>query len=280
MKFKTIFVIFNCVIIFSFLFIFFMPLILLGSEYFSLFATKNWIAAVLFLLTLIIINTYFISNWKLFGLLENEDWTRLMSYLEDRIFGKGVLRANHIKMLINACLITSNTQKITNLETYLAEKKPALVNRFALQLGIPHLLKNDPEKAEKYFGRLLAEPHVRNRGWIRWNYAFCLMQQKQFDSAKEELLKLLDGERDQLLQLLAIYMLDSFSRMDPSVRERVNQGRTGLQAKYSPEQWKKKVDGSSKNMEVIILAQIIRDAGEWLFKPEAGSEDQGEKIIH
>jgi len=71
MKFKTIYILFNAVILISFAFIFFMPLLLLGSDYFSLFVAKNWIAGVLFVITLIIINGYFLANWKLFRLLES-----------------------------------------------------------------------------------------------------------------------------------------------------------------------------------------------------------------
>jgi hypothetical protein len=63
MKFKTIYILFNAVILLSFGFIFLMPLFLLGTDYFALFLSKNWIAGVLFLLTLIIINGYFLF-WK------------------------------------------------------------------------------------------------------------------------------------------------------------------------------------------------------------------------
>ena len=92
MKFKTIYILFNAVILLSFGFIFLMPLLLLGSDYFSLFVSKNWIAGALFLLTLIIINGYFLWNWKLFHLLETEDWRGLINLLENRVYEKGLRR--------------------------------------------------------------------------------------------------------------------------------------------------------------------------------------------
>lgn len=282
MKFKTIFIIFNSVILFSFLFIFFMPLFLLGGDYFSIFLAKNWFAAVLFLLTLIIINAYFIGNWKVFSLLEKEEWTELMAFLEERIYQKRILRRSYLKMLINAYLITSNAKKIVNLESHIKEKKPVLLKKFALQFGIPYLLKNEPGESEKYFGRLLAEPGVDNRGWIHWNYAFALMQQKQFTAAKEELLKLLDTNPRPVLYLLTLYMLDSYAGSDIRIRERINQGRTGLQKQYTPEKWRNRIDRSGKNMEIFILSQIIRDASDWLFKPasEEKSHPAGNEIVH
>ncbi len=69
MKFKTIFILFNAVIIFSFLIIYFMPLMMLGWEYATVFWSKNWFLPLLFAGVLALLNTYFISNWKLFSLL-------------------------------------------------------------------------------------------------------------------------------------------------------------------------------------------------------------------
>ena len=280
MKFKIIFVIFNTVLVFSFLFIFFMPLILLGGEYFSIFAVKNFIVAILFLITLVVINVYFISNWKLFGLLERENWPELIMYLEECIFKKSIIRANTIKMLINAYLITSNTQKIINLESHVREKKPSLLKNFALQFGIPYLLKNEPEVSEKYFGRILAEPDVKKRGWIRWNYAFSLMQQKQFEAAKVELLSLFDSSRDPLLKLITLYMLDSYSGSDPELKEKVKQEKIKLRERYSKEKWKEMINRSSKNMQVIILSQIIRNATQWLFSPDSEEKTEENRVVH
>ena len=82
MKFKTIFIIFNVVIVFSFLFIFFMPLFLLGGDYFVDFFFNNWFIGILFVITLFIFNFYFLQNWQLFRLLENEDWNKLIEFLE------------------------------------------------------------------------------------------------------------------------------------------------------------------------------------------------------
>ena len=155
MKFKTIYILFNAVILLSFGFIFLMPLFLLGGDYFSLFVSKNWIAGALFLLTLIVINGYFLSNWKLFRLLETEDWRGLIRLLEQRVYRKGRFGKGTIKMLINAYVVTSNVEKISDLESRLREKRPRLLRTYALQFGIPYLLKmkDDPKSAESYFGR-------------------------------------------------------------------------------------------------------------------------------
>jgi len=73
-RFRLIVLIFNIVIVLSFLFVFLFPLLLLGPSYFSLFISHNWVAGLLFLAALAAVNLYFAVNGRLFGLLEKEDW--------------------------------------------------------------------------------------------------------------------------------------------------------------------------------------------------------------
>ncbi|NLJ47390.1 MAG: hypothetical protein GX430_12650, partial [Treponema sp.] len=62
MKFKTIFILFNAVVAFSFLFIFLFPLFILGGEYAVGFWKTNWFLGILFLVILGILNWFFLSN--------------------------------------------------------------------------------------------------------------------------------------------------------------------------------------------------------------------------
>jgi hypothetical protein len=267
MKFKTIFILFNAVIVAAFLFIFLLPLTLLGPEYFRMFIQKNWIAAVLFLLTLIIINGYFFYNRKLFHLLEREDWPELIRLLEDSIYRKGRLRRTACRMLLNAYLITANTGPIAALEARVRRDRPALLKPLALLFGLPYLLRNEPEAAESYFGPLAAEAGVADRGWIRWNYAFSLMQQKKYDRARGELLGLLQNRPESVLRLLTLYLLNSYEQAHPEVREPIERGREELARRWSAEQWRHKLENPGGNPQVSLLAPILREAQEWLFSP-------------
>jgi hypothetical protein len=204
MKFKVIFIVFNLVIVFSFAFIFFLPLLLLGQEYFSLSFKQNLIPALLFAFTFIIINSYFLSNWKLFNLLEAENWPQLIKFLEEEIFTRNRVRGAYIKMLINAYLFSSAIEKIATLEARVAEKKPLLINRYAIHFGIPYLLKRPPGEAENYFSRLISAPKVQSRVWVEWNYAFSLMQQHKFSDSKEILMALAASRKDHLVLLLTM----------------------------------------------------------------------------
>lgn len=278
MKFKTIFIIFNAVIVVSFLFIFLMPLVLLGGDYFAILASKNRLAAALFLITLVLINSYFIGNWRLFNLLEKENWSELIAFLEEQIYQKSRFRQNYLKMLVNTYLITSSIPAIEKLELLVAEKKPELQKKFALQFGIPYLLKNSPEESKKYFGRFLDDPKVENREWIRWNHAFALMQLKEFVSAQEALLRLMDC-KDPVILMLTLYMLDSYAASNADIRKTVDHGRQKLRAQYTLEKWKKNT-GDSKNMEMVLLAQIIGDATNWLFEQNQAKVDPESNTLH
>jgi hypothetical protein len=267
MKFRTIFILFNAVIVIAFLFVFLLPLILLGPEYFRIFLQKNWIAAGLFVASLIIINGYFFYNRKMFRLLEREDWPELASLLEDSIYRKGRLRRASCRMLLHAYLITANTGPINELEARVRRDRPALLKPLALLFGLPYLLRGEPEAAEAYFGPLASQAGVADRPWIRWNYAFSLMQLKKYDRAKEELLALLANRTEPALRLLTVYLLDSYAKTHPEVAGPVERGREELARHWSAEQWRRKLENAGGNPEISLLSPILREGREWLFSP-------------
>ncbi len=271
MKLKAIFALFNGVLVASFLIIFLMPRILLGADYFSLFWSKNWIIAVVFVATLAALNAYFISHWGLFRHLEREDWPALISYLEDRILGKGRARSLSVRMILNAYLITSNTEGIRALEAFLREKKPAMIGKFSLQFGIPYLLMKEPAVSEAFFSSLLTSRGLTSRDWVRWNHAFSILQLNKPLDAKNELVEILASAHDPVLRLLCLYLLDVFGRQDPSVAEKVAEGRARLQRELSSKQMRDRIEKSGENMEIVILSKIVNDAREWLYAPQGAA---------
>ena len=273
MKFKTLYILFNAVIVVAFLFIFLLPLALLGVDYFRLFAQKNWIAAVLFLVTLIIINGYFALNWKLFRLLEREDWPGLIRLLEDSIYRRGRLRKASCRLLLNAYLITANTEPITALEARVRRDSPGLLPALALPFGLPYLLRGEPAAAAAYFGPLAAQRGVADRGWIRWNYAFSLMQLKRREEASSELEGLLRDRPAPELALLALYMLSSLAESRPQLRELVEGGRAELARKATSQQWRRRLEAAGGNPEITLLEPILREAREWLFSDRASERN-------
>lgn len=265
MKFKTIFLIFNIVLLFSFGIIYFMPLIMLGWDYTKLFWSKNWYLPVIFALVIATLNIYFIINWKVFHYLEREDWDNLIAHIEEKMYKKGRYREQLVKILLNAYLVKSSITAIEKAEEQITAHKPSLLPKIALWLGLPHLLKNEPSDMLAYYSRYLDTTKGQDRDWIRWNHAFALMLSQKRDEAKQALLSLLLRIKEPLLKLLTLYLLDSFSSSDDKVREQTDEQKKELKEKYPPSVWDGVVDRGRVNVQVVVLSKLIKDAQNWLF---------------
>jgi hypothetical protein len=280
MKFKALFITFNFVLIISFVLIFFAPLFFMGEESFFFIINQNLIIIIIFLVFLIAFNTYFLLNLRCYSYLEKEDWAGLVSFLENSIYKKGSTRSSYIKILINSYLVTSHVEAIKKLEKHLLKKKSALVQRYSTQFSIPYLLSSKQQEAENFFNSLLEMAGTHKRDWIKWNYAFSLLQQNKEEQGKNVLLSLLHIAKDIVLLVLTLYLLDSYSARDHEVKEQVENSLKTLREKYSESEWQKALTtAKKKNIEVLMLSQIIRDAAAWFFK-EKQEQLQAEAVPH
>ena len=265
MKMKAIFIVLNIVLIVAFLVIFLTPLLLLGRDWFSLFWSRNWPIAMVFILTLGGVDAYFLLNWRLFRGLEREDWAGVAGFLEQRIFRKGRVFQAHVRLLLNTYLVTSNTEGILALEAYLTEKKPGAIRKFSLQFGIPHLLARDPKDPESFFRGLLSSPRLSDRDWVKWNHAFSLLQMKETDEARKELAALADTVSDEVLLLLTLYLLDVLAKDDPALESKVSSMRDTLRRRHTLATFQNTIEKSGGNMQVVVLSRLLQDATSWLF---------------
>jgi hypothetical protein len=199
MKFKSIFWLFNIVVIVAMILIAGVSILILDQSSIGLFWSNMWILMVVFLLLIGVLDFYFIRNWKLFNFLEQEDW------LEERVYIKGQLNRVYSNLLINTALSVSNLDALHKLETEVRQRKPELFRSLGVSLGIPVLLKqNWPEVAE-YFSPLADDQKTKRRDWARWCRALAA-QEKGID----ELLELAGG-KDASIIILSSRMLREFS---------------------------------------------------------------------
>ena len=268
MKFKTVFVIFNSILAICFVFIFFLPVVIIGSEYFSLFLAQNILTGCLFVVTLVVINFYFIRNWKLFTLMERQDWQAVISHLEEKIYEKGKVQSLFVRTLINTYFVTSNPEAIFRLQQFVQNKKPRFLARFAMQFGIPYLLIKGPEESQRYFGKVLTMSGVKKKNWILWSHALSLLQTNQNLAARNELFELLDTKTAPPLCLLALYLLVPLSKNDGEVKERLNAELEALRGKYTRDIWEREIGKIRGNIEIVTLSKLIKDATLWLFEEE------------
>lgn len=277
MKFKTIFIIFNVIIVISFLFFFTMPLFIYGIDQFFVSLARTWIALAVFIGILALFNAYFIINWNFFHLLEKEDWYGLIKHMEHRIYTRRSINRYNVKFLINFYICTSNIEGIKKLKDFLKFHKPSLIGYFAIQFGIPYLLAQKFDESKSFFEKLLEQPRVRGKDWVRWNYAISLMQLNERDDAKNEFLSLLSFKNDHIVYLLSLYMLNSFKESDGSIKKVIERASSDFKQHYNKDNWDKRVESNKANIEVVSIRSIIREASDWIF---AGKNGTGAKPIN
>lgn len=272
MKFKMIFILFNGIILFSFIFIFFMPYFILGWEYTQVFWSRNWFLVIIFVLVLAGLNVYFALNWKLFRLLEREDWSGLISYLETKIFNEKKIRSQYIRLLINANIITSRIDGIDALRNFLRENKPAMLPKFASQLGIPFIVQNHPEAMETFFVEFVDNQKTAEKEWVRWDYAFALFLQHKNEEAKREFIRLIGNRKNCIVSALSIYLLFSSSADNAEQRSNALAERDSFKEFLSQAKWNNRLEQNKSNVQVLLLHQLIQDAANWIYQNEENHE--------
>lgn len=271
MKLKSIFLIFNIIIIFSFLFVFFMPVFFLGWEYSRTFWTANWYLAAIFVVVLGILNGYFVLNWSLFTALEREDWRRTAEILEHRVYTKGRASAGNVRLLINAYVVTSMVDRFSRLERTLAEKNPKLVNRFCLLFGIPYLLSNDGDEIVSYYSRFQESVSGTVKGWVEWHIAFGLMLKERIEDAREKLIEIARNCTDDLLCAFTVYLLDPIAPEGTDGRSVVDDKKGALKERYTRERWQKFVEKRRDELHILVLNRLLNDIEDWLYEEKRGA---------
>jgi hypothetical protein len=275
MKFRTILILFNVVILSSFLFVFFLPLFLLGPDSSLAFWKGNWFIALLFLALIAGLNSFFLVNRKTFVLVEREDWGELSAHLVGLMFPKGRFSGSRVRLLVNAYLLQSDIAGIERLEAELAAKRPDILRKNALLFGVTRLLRNRAADAEAFFASYLEDKDVESREWFRFDYGFSLVLQKKI---AEALPYLEEGcsARDAVLCLIAAYLLGSVgaaSAADEAGKAALvaeaEAARLRLRKRYSSAKWSGEVERAKSEVHIVILSKLIDDAGRWLYESPA-----------
>jgi len=204
MRFKSIFWLFNIVVILALVLISTASFFILEKNSALMFWGNMWMLLLVFVLMIVILDIYFIRNWKLFTYLEQEDWPALLAWLEERLYEKGKITRPYANLLINTALSVSNLDAVRKLETEIRQRKPELMKSLGVSLGIPVLLEQNWTAVAEYFGPLADNPKTRRRDWAQWCRALATG-----DEHLEDLFDLADG-KDPSLRLLSLQLLDQY----------------------------------------------------------------------
>ena len=257
----------------SFLFVFFLPLLLLGPESSLSFWKGNWYLALLFLALIAGLNSFFLVNRKTFVLVEREDWAELSAHLGGLMFPKGRFTGSRVRLLVNAYLLQSDIAGIESLEAELAAKRPDVLRKNALLFGVTRLLRSKAAEAEAFFSSYLEAKDVESREWLRFDYGFSLVLQKKIAAALPYLEEGC-GSRDAVLRLLAAYLLGSVGAASAAdeagkaaATAKAEAARERLRGRYSRARWSGEVERAKSEVHIVILSKLIDDAGRWLYGP-------------
>jgi len=271
MKFKLVFVLFNVIIILSFLSLFLMPLFFLGFDSAAVFWKENWLLVFIFFLLIGILNFYFISRWKLFSSLESQDWDSLKIYLNDRIYKKSQLSSQNMKLYINTCLALSDLDEINTLRTWMQEAGKIRAARFAEILSIPLVMKGEGETLFNYLDSFQEE---KLNYWSQWLKGFSLYLQQKRDEAKQQFIKLNNDEKfikNKVLNLLNLYLLDSLRFGDDSFPELEECRNKLLKNMGNDAVWEDYLTKSKEdNVYHVLLDKMIADARTWVLEKKQG----------
>ena len=275
MKFKSIFLLFNVVILVSFLFVFAMPFFALGGAFALSFWGSNWPLAAVLLLILAGVDGFFFANLRLFSLLEREDWPALVAYLEDRVLKRGRYSSRLVRLLANTYLVLSDSAAVVALESKAAAAKPVLLDRNAMVFGTARVLSGDHAGAAAFFAEREASGKAEAPEWVRWYRAFALLLGRDFSAAADILSVLAAEAKDPLVIGLAAYFLDDAVRKAlpdraEALHSAAEEGKARvLKGLPSHTAWNKETEKSRTEIHVVVLAKSLDDAGRFLYAPEA-----------
>jgi hypothetical protein len=276
LKFGTIVVLSNAVLLAFILFLFLLPVVVLGPGTSGVFWQNAWPAAVFFLLILLGINLFYALNFRLYYLLEREDWPALARYLEKQVIEKGRYHSLGVRLLSNAYFVLSDIEALANLENRVAAAKPVLIEKLALIFGTGRILRKDYAGAVRFFADRLARPAPPEASWLSWYSGFALLLDSRYTAAAECFSNLARSSENPAAAALAAWFL---GQVLPSARPEqsgdlailAEQGRKRVKAMLPGRQaWDKKTEALRGEIYAVLISKYLQDAADWLYNDGPG----------
>lgn len=262
MKFKVIFGMFNAIIIVAFLFVFMMPFFVIGLDASVKFWGQNWLVAVLFILVLGLLDGYFIMNWKLFSLLEKEDWKSLAEHLKQEIQEKKHINDQNVRLVCNALILLGRPAEIKALEPLVREKKPAIFRKNVVLFGLPYVLdQKGPEMLAFFQPLATTENSLPEKEWLQFFHAFSFMTCQKPQEALPILSSLAGSGKNRLIALMALYFLESQGKDAGEIMV----AKEHFKGHTTKEVCASLIEKSKDQVQVLLLSKFINEAHQWLY---------------
>ena len=249
----------------------FIPVFYLETGMTASYLRVLWPFILIILLILGGMNAFFISNRRLFRLLESEDWPALHEFLEEKIYREKRYSARYVRLLAQTCLAVGDFSGAARLESLIALVKPALVDENALVFGIARILGKDEAGAVDFFHNQLEKKSSQDPEWLRWFYGFSLVLGGYHEKAGDIFEELSVNAKNIVVTGLSAFLLSQIlAKYAPGhvewyartaeVKNRV------VKILKSADKWKKKADKTQAEVQGSVIRKYLENAGEWLFR--------------
>jgi hypothetical protein len=216
---------------------------------------------------------FFFYNYRLFLLLEKEDWPALAYYLEQKIFVKNRYSDRNVRLLASSYLVISDFQSVIKLESKALLAKPSTVNKNILIFGAARILSGSHAEAADFFKSHLEKSNKNDKQWVRWFYAFSQLLGGVFNQAEPDFSSLAVSSDNALITGLSSYFLHNsikkHSANPDKCRETAENGRKRVvKTMENAANWKKEAAKMGTEIHISIIKKYIDEAGKWLFEKE------------
>jgi hypothetical protein len=275
-KFKSIIIMFNILLLLFLAALILLPRLMLGvsfslSPFAGPFWRVNWSIMLLLTLILAAFNTFYFINRRLFMLLEKEDWPALVRYLEGIVIQRGRYSSRLVRLLANSYLVLSDSPAVMSLENKTAVVKPSLVNANVLVFGTARILGKDISGAIRFFETRKNNVKAGLKDWVCWYHGFALLLNRQFEEAGEEFSLLARLSKDGIITGLSAFFLSdaivkatgergqAFGEASSLGRKRVLKSIPALKG------WNREASRLSSEIHAAAISRYMGDTGRWLY---------------
>lgn len=271
MKFKFLFITFNIVLITTFLFIFFIPLAILGTNFTKNFWNSNWILFLIFLFFIVLINTLFIKNRRLLLLLEAEDWPALTMFLEHKIYVKKHISKRSVKMLCDSYMVLSDFAGVQRLSVFVSKEKPSVFIKCLLSFSAVLVVQKKPSEAAMLIESYADAKSVQKSQWIQWYYAFAVYATHDYEKAQKLFCGVLQNTSNTIIAALCVFLLedrislhtaDSYAAITSTVTNR----KTEIITKFSLPAFEKAIECEKTDLPIVVLSSLLDDTKKYFYE--------------
>jgi len=213
---------------------------------------------------------FFLINYRLFSLLEREDWPALSYYLEQKVFVKGRYSYRKIQLLATSYMVVTDYVSVLKLESKVQFAKPSAIRKNVLIFGIARILSGNQKDAAEFFKTYLGQGKGREKQWIQWFCGFSQLLCGYFDAAEQEFISLAVSSNDAIITCLSAYFLTSpianHSLKPDKCREIAKNGCSRVKnVLKNKENWEKELTRMEAEIHITIIKKYIDEAGNWLW---------------